>query len=44
MPATGECFIYLVQGVDEVCGAGSLGFGANGLERINENPEACTSP
>jgi len=41
VPASGEGFIYLVGGTNGQCGAGSLGFGAGGAERVNSDPQAC---
>jgi len=36
VPAAGEGFSYLVRGDSLVCGAGTLGFGAFGVARIDE--------
>lgn len=41
LPAPGEGFAYLVQGVSSECGIGALGFDSDGLQRINADPEAC---
>jgi aminopeptidase N len=42
LPPAGDGFLYLVRGVDDLCGgAGTWGFGSSGLERINANPSAC---
>ena len=39
-PTSGEAFGYLVQSVSAACGPGTLGFGAQGAERVN-NGVAC---
>lgn len=41
LPAPGQGFVYLVQGYDSVCGAGTLGVDSTGAERINFSPGAC---
>jgi hypothetical protein len=40
LPPPGEGFVYLVQGESSGCGRGTLGFGAFGLERLN-NGRSC---
>jgi hypothetical protein len=41
LPAIGALITYLVQGRSFTCGIGSLGFGANEVERINLDLDAC---
>ena len=41
LPPAGDGFAYLVQGVDDICGSGSLGIDTSGTERVNLNPGAC---
>ena len=41
LPAPGEAFAYLVRGVSDSCGIGTLGAGPGGFERINPDPDAC---
>lgn len=42
LPPAGDGFLYLVRGVDDVCGGpGSWGNASNGVERVNGNPLAC---
>ena len=41
VPPANVCHTYLVQPVSAACGAGSLGRGSNGAERVNLSPYAC---
>jgi len=41
LPPEGDGFSYLVQGVDALCGSGSLGFDGSGGVRQNLDPGAC---
>ncbi len=41
LPMPGEGLFYLVNGVSSECGAGSLGAGLGGAERVNNNSQAC---
>lgn len=41
VPPANDGFAYLVQGVEATCGAGTLGSGDMGLERINTDLAAC---
>ena len=40
-PPPGDGYAYLVQGVDTVCGGGTLGPGSGTAERDNQDPLAC---
>jgi hypothetical protein len=40
-PPPGDGFAYLVQGVNAVCGSGTLGPGFGDAERSNLDPQAC---
>lgn len=42
LPAPGQGYSYLVQGVSPACGLGSLGNDSNDQERVNLNAGACT--
>ncbi len=41
IPPARDGFAYLVQGVDSVCGSGTLGPGSDAAERSNLDPQAC---
>lgn len=41
LPPPGDGYVYFVQGVDTVCGVGTLGFAIDGQERLNRDPQAC---
>jgi hypothetical protein len=41
LPAPGDGFAYLIQGIDATCGTGTLGAGQAGFERLNSDPGAC---
>jgi hypothetical protein len=41
LPPPGEGYFYFVQGFDDVCGIGTLGFAIDGAERLNLDPQAC---
>ena len=41
IPPSNACLSYLVRGVSETCGAGSLGRRSDGVERTNAGPFAC---
>jgi len=41
IPDSGEGFSYLVNGVSEECGSGSLGLGFGDVERVNLSAGAC---
>jgi Tol biopolymer transport system component len=40
-PPPGVGFGYMIQGVDTLCGSGTLGIASDGAERTNLNPAAC---
>ena len=40
-PAPGEGFVYLIRGISDACGIGTLGAGPGGFERINSDADAC---
>ena len=40
-PGAGQGFLYLVQGVNDACGLGSLGDASSQQPRTNANPGAC---
>ena len=40
-PPARDGFAYLIQGVDTVCGGGTLGSGADEAERSNLDTQAC---
>jgi hypothetical protein len=40
-PPAGDGYFYFVQGVDGVCGIGTLGYAIDGEERLNRDPQAC---
>ena len=40
-PPSGDGFAYLIQGVDSVCGSGTLGSADGITERVNLDPSAC---
>ena len=40
-PAAGAGFVYLIQGVNAGCGAGTLGRDSALAERVNGDPAAC---
>jgi hypothetical protein len=42
LPAPGDAFAYLVQGENDECGPGTLGYGSDEVERINGDPADCT--
>ena len=44
VPPPSDGFTYLVQGVSDGCGPGSLGYANGGLERVNLDPAACPGP
>ena len=41
LPPAGAAFTYLVQGDNDECGPGTLGYSSNETERMNSNPAAC---
>jgi hypothetical protein len=40
-PAPGHAFVYLIRGINDACGIGTLGAGPGGFERINPDTDAC---
>jgi len=41
LPPAGDGFAYLIQGADDVCGRGTLGYESGGDERLNLDPQSC---
>jgi len=41
VPAPGEGFVFLIYGVDSLCGTGHLGFGSQGQLRALVDPTSC---
>jgi hypothetical protein len=40
-PPAGDGFLYLIRGINAVCGTGTAGGGHDGAERLNDDPAAC---
>lgn len=40
-PAPGETWVYLVAAVNTLCGDGTIGYSAGGIERTNGSPQSC---